>query len=846
MKKEGLTSAEVKKRLVQYGSNELPEIKRFTLLKSFISQFENVLVLLLIAAAVISFLIGETLDGLFIFLIVFLNAFFGVYQEFKAEKALSYLKKITVTTIRVIRDEREQLIDSRGLVPGDLIYLEEGTKIPADCQLVESYHLEVNEASLTGESLPVVKDLKDKERSQLFMGTVVAKGRGYAKVVKTGGETKFGKIAKTLTTIEETKTPLQRKLDVFTKQVGLIGIAASLTVFLLSFIREKKFLESFIFSISLAVAAVPEGLPAVVTITLAIGVERMAKKKAIVRKLNAIEALGSVTLIATDKTGTLTTNQMRVKKIFVEGKIYEAPHYPLLSNKAFSRLVLNGVLCSTASLVEKVDGGSFDVVGDATEGALLMLAEKVGLTPRLIREKWVLKEELPFNPATKRMTVVVDDGKQELVFTKGAPESVLSICSRILIAGNKVLPLDFTRKSQVEAEFEHFARRGLRMIAFSYKKKNEEDLEKNQIFLGFVGIADPIREEVRQAVVKAKEAGIKIVMITGDNHLTAEAVGIEAGIIGEGDDIMTGKQLDDYSDKELLPIIPKVKIFARTTPEHKYRLVKLFQKMGEVVTVTGDGVNDALALKQADVGVAMGITGTDVAKETAHMIITDDNFATLVRAVEEGRNIFNHIKNAIKYLLACNVGEVIYILSAVIFQLPILTPLQLLYINLVTDGLPAIALAFAPNDGNIMKEKPKRIMAVLEKKDFNYVLNIGLMTAILAIISITFPLFFGQQILAKTILFTTIIFVQQFILIDLWLSHRLIFSHLPLLKKPIFIAGFSLPFILHPFLIYSPFFQKVFNLVALDFGDFIWSIFVASFIFIPIEFLKVIRLHNFG
>ncbi|MFN4212694.1 MAG: cation-translocating P-type ATPase, partial [Microgenomates group bacterium] len=778
------------------------------------------------------------LDGIFILLIVFLNAFFGVYQEFKAEKALSYLKKITVTTIRVIRDGRQEQIDSRDLVPGDLIYLEEGTKIPADCQLVESYNLEINEASLTGESLPVAKDPKDKEKSQLFMGTVVAKGRGYAKVLKTGVETKFGRIAKTLTSIEESKTPLQRKLDVFTKQVGLIGIAASLTVFLLSFIREKNFIESFIFSISLAVAAVPEGLPAVMTITLAIGVEAMAKKKAIVRKLNAIEALGSITLIATDKTGTLTTNKMRVKKIFVDGKIYEVPHYPSLSNQAFSQLVLNGVLCSTASLVEKIDGGSFDVVGDATEGALLVMAQKVGLIPDLIREKWVLKKEFSFDSKTKRMTVVVDDGKEELVFTKGAPESILSICSDIIIGG-KVMPLDFKRKSQIESEFEHFARKGLRMIAFSYKRKDGKDLEKNQLFLGFVGIADPIREEVRQAVMKAKEAGIKVVMITGDNHLTAEAVGIEAGIIEEGDDIMIGKQLDDYSDKELLSIIPRVKVFARTNPEHKYRLVKLFQKMGEVVAVTGDGVNDALALKQADVSVAMGITGTDVAKETAHVIITDDNFATLVSAVEEGRNIFNHIKNAIKYLLACNVGEVIYILSAVIFKLPILTPLQLLYINLVTDGLPAIALAFAPNDGNIMREKPKRIMAVLEKKDFTYVFNIGLLTAILAMVSLALPFVFRQQVLTGTILFTTIVVVQQFILIDLWLSHRQIINHLHLLKKPIFLAAFLFPFILHPFLIYSPFFQKVFNLKALDFADFLWSILVAFLILIFIEFLKI-------
>ncbi len=839
MKEKGLTSTEVEKRLLKYGRNELPEVRKFTLLKSFISQFDNVLVILLVAAAAISLLIGEKLDSIFIFLIVILNAFFGVYQEFKAEKALSYLKKITITTVRVIRDGKEQQIDSRELVPGDLIYLEEGAKVPADCRLLDSHNLEVNEASLTGESLPVVKDSKDEKNNEIFMGTVIAKGRGYAQVIKTGAETKFGKIAKTLATIEETKTPLQKKLDLFTRQIGFIGIAASLTVFFLSFIKEKNLWESFIFSISLAVAAVPEGLPAVMTITLAIGVERMAKKKAIVRKLNAIEALGSITLIATDKTGTLTTNQMRVKKVFVDDKVYEAPHYPLLSNHAFSQLVVNGILCSTASLVEKIDHESFDVIGDATEGALLMMGQKVGLIPKLVREKWVLKEERSFDPVTKRMTVVVSDGKEKIVFTKGAPESVLSICSSVLF-GNKILPLDIHRKSQIEKEFERFARQGLRIIAFSFKKKDSKDLEENHTFLGFVGIADPIREEVKEAVAKAKEAGIKTVMITGDNHLTAEAIGIEAGIIEEGDDIMIGKELDNYSDDQLLPIISKVKVFARTTPEHKYRLVKLFQKMKEVVAVTGDGVNDALALKQADVGVAMGITGTDVAKETAHLVVTDDNFATIVSAVEEGRNIFNHIKNAIKYLLACNIGEVIYILTAVIFNLPILTPLQLLYINLVTDGLPAIALAFAPSDKGIMREKPRKVMTILEKKDFKYVFDMGVLTSVLAIVSLTLPFIFNRQLtLMVTVLFTTIIAVQQFILIDLWLSHRLIIPHLHLLKKPIFIAGFLLPFILHPFIIYLPFFFFFFFFVVFVFFFFVWAIFVSFLIFIPLEFLKI-------
>src|SRR3989338_2035773 len=378
--KKALTTKQAEKLLQEYGLNEIKETRKFTLLQSFISQFDNFLTLLLIAAGFVSFFIGEKIDSIFIFLIVILNACFGMYQEFKAEKALSSLKKMTISKIRVIREGKEEEIDSRFLVPGDLAYVEEGTKIPADCQIVQSRHLEINEASLTGESLPVVKSEHDNEANFLFMGTVVAKGRGYAKVLKTGEQTKFGQIAKTLSQIEEVKTPLQKKLEVFTKQIGIIGIIASFAVFFLSFVQDKNALESFLFAVSLAVAAVPEGLPAVMTITLAIGVERMAKKKAIVRKLNAIEALGSITVIATDKTGTLTANQMRVKKIFVENNVYEITNPPLLTNHPFSKIVLNGILCSTAALVTKIDHGKdFDIIGDATEGALLLMAHKVGI-----------------------------------------------------------------------------------------------------------------------------------------------------------------------------------------------------------------------------------------------------------------------------------------------------------------------------------------------------------------------------------------------------------------------------------------------------------------------------------
>mgnify|MGYP005851849471 FL=1 len=429
-----LSNKQAEKLLAQYGKNEIKEEKRFLILKSFINQFNNFLVFLLLAASSISFFIGETLDAIFILAIVILNALFGLYQEYQAEKTLSSLKKITLTKVRVIREGKEIEIDSRFLVPGDILYLEEGGKIPADCQLLQTAHFEVNEASLTGESLPVLKNENDPENNQIFAGTVVARGRAFAKVEKTGTNTRFGQIAKTLKGIKEVKTPLQKKLEVFTKQIGIIGIVASLVVFMLSFIKDKNTLESFILAVSLAVAAVPEGLPAVMTIILSIGVERMAKRKTIVKKINAIETMGSLTLIATDKTGTLTTNQMRVKKIWVDEKMYEAENPPSLTNHPFRKIILAANLCSTASLVKKIDhNNEFDVIGDTTEGALLLLTQQLGIAYENDRQKWKIIDEIAFNSQTKRMTVYVKKDHEEIILTKGAPESILNICGYIQV-----------------------------------------------------------------------------------------------------------------------------------------------------------------------------------------------------------------------------------------------------------------------------------------------------------------------------------------------------------------------------------------------------------------------------
>ena len=855
---KGLTSHQAKQLLIKFGLNVIAEQKKKPLYIKFFEQFNNFLTLLLIGAAIISFLIGEKIDGSLILTIVILNAFFGLYQEIKAEESIAALKKMTVTKIRVIRDGQEVEIESQFLVPGDIIYVEEGTKIPADGKIIETKHLEINESALTGESLPVVK----KSQEEIFSGTIVAKGRGYVEITKIGMNTKFGEIAKNLSTIDRSKTPLQKKLEDLTRQIGLLGIVLSFIVFALSLFRGDGYFPGFLLAVSLAVAVVPEGLPAVMTITLAIGIKKLAEKKAIIRKLSAIEALGSITLIATDKTGTLTTNKMQVKEVFVEDKIYPVEKLPLLSNQAFSYLVLNGILCSSSSLVYVHDHGSWDVLGDPTEGALLYLAQKTGLLIDMVRKEWKIVDEQPFDSVSKMMSVTVENSSKftlrigekssKLTFVKGAPESILAGCNAIQI-GRQIEKLTERKKAQIEEQVEKWARKGLRVLAFAYhpsldgkearfdkglrqtSPNNVMDFLTDQrlTFLGLVAIHDAPRPEVTEAVRKAKGAGIKIVMITGDNEKTAEAVGVVAGIIEEGDEIITGSQLEEYSDQDLLKILPKTKIFARTNPFQKHRIIRLFQQLGEVVAVTGDGVNDAIALKQSDVGVAMGFVGTDVARETADMILTDDNFATLVNAIEEGRNIIKNIKNAIKYLLACNLVEGLSLINALLIGINhLFYPIQLLYINLVTDGLPALSLAFSPKDPNLMSQKPEKEMKLLKSFDQKYILFVGILGTVLVLTSY---FFWG-----KTAAFTVLTLIQPFILIDLWLSHQRVRKNLNLLNKPIFLISFLSPFVLQFLILKFSFVANLFKISPLSTILYIELILFAALIFVGIKGIKKI------
>lgn len=840
----GLSTQQASDFLNQYGLNIISDRKKSNIFIKLFEQFNNFLTILLIIAALISFLIGETIDGALIVAIVFLNGLFGLYQEAKAEQAIEALRKMTIVKVRVLRDGSKQDIDSRYVVPDDIVFVEEGSIIPADSIVVESVNLQVNEAALTGESLPVEKELN----SSVFSGTVVVSGRGVLRVVKTGMQTKFGQIAEKLAVIDETETPLQKKLKKLSQVIGFAGIVLAGVVFILSFFTGSGYFPSFLLAVSIAVAVVPEGLPAVMTITLSLGVKEMSKKRVIVRKLSAIETLGAITLLVSDKTGTMTTNKMKVKEIYLEGKLYSSTSLPSLTNRVFSTMLINGILCSTASLVYVHDHNQVDVLGDPTEGSVLYLSQEAGLLPEMVKKEWTMVKEYSFDSVTKRMTVLAQKGKERMVFTKGSPESILEICSTVL-EGNKTVPLTGLKRKHIEDQIHAFASHGLRVLGFSFKPALDErtdnaSLTSDQTFLGIVAIHDAPRMEVNEAIQKAEEAGIKVVMVTGDNPQTAEAIGVTVGLMREGDEILTGDQLEGYSDEELLALIPRVKIFARTTPFQKHRIVSLYQKMGEIVGVTGDGVNDAIALKQADIGIAMGQMGTDVARESADLVITDDNFATIITAVEEGRNIIKNLRNAVVYLLSCNLAEAVsLVLGLMLGIVNIFYPIQLLYINLVTDGLPALSLAFSPRDEASMRRKPMRELELLGKKQLWFIAITGIFASITVLIGY---FVFEPEGLGRAAAFTILTLAQSFVLIELWLSHQSIRKHLHRLFTPFFIVVFSIPFLLQFLIVRIDFLAGLLKVKTVSIGAYFSFAVFAFFILVGIKSAKKLFRDSFS
>jgi Ca2+-transporting ATPase len=870
----GLGQDDVEKRIRQYGFNELKEKPAETLLQKLLKQLNDFLVIILIVASIVSGLVGEISDALVIIAIVVVNAILGIIQEGKAEKALEALKRMSAPNARVCREGHIEIIPARSLVPGDIVLIEAGDSIPADMRLIESVNLKIDEASLTGESVPVEKDaakIFDAEMSigdrvnMVYMSTIATYGRGKGIVVDTGTTTEIGKIAAVIQSFEDETTPLQLKLNQLGKWLGLACLAICLLVFLIGFLRQGHILEMFLVAVSLAVAAIPEGLPAVVTIVLAIGMKRMAQKNAIIRKLLAVETLGCVTVICSDKTGTLTQNEMTVVKIYSGGTIYrvtgngynpsgeffaDEAKIELADDSDGKLLLLSGVLCNDAVLeLKDAAENSWGIIGDPTEGALVVAGIKAGLDRTRLNEKYRRIAELPFDSKRKMMTTFHQGLAPEKVvaFTKGAPDIILKQCSRIVAKG-VVQPLtDEWRRENIRVNSE-FACNALRVLAFTYREYeqlpdtiNSETVEKDLIFLGLLGMIDPARKEAAEAIKVCKEAGIKPVMITGDYRDTAVAIAKDLGLAAENAAVMTGADLDRISDDELLDKAGEVSVYARVSPEHKVRIVEILKRRGQVTAMTGDGVNDAMALKRSDIGVSMGITGTDVAKETADIILMDDNFATIVAAVKEGRIIYSNIRKFIFYLLSCNVGEILVVFISILLNLPIpLLPIQLLWLNLVTDSFPALALGTENGDPNIMKQKPRDKHEPILNKSMVIgvgVQSIAILAAVLAAYVWALHKYSGGiaaitergLYMARTIAFTTLISAELFRAYSGRSEHYSIFK-IGVFSNRILVWASAVSFGLLAAVLYIPFLQPIFKTFALSWHD--WTI-VCGFCIIP-------------
>lgn len=695
---EGLAEKEVFALQEKYGKNTVEFEKKSYVFLLLFSQFKNVISLILLLAIVFSIFIGDFIDAFFIFLVLVVNGLFGFIQEYRAQKTIEKLKELVSPTAHVIRDSREKEIDAREIVLGDIIVLREGDKIPADGKLITDVLMEVDEAVLTGESMPVEK----KNGNDLFSGTFLVKGRGYLKVESIGFETRLGKIAAEIEKTKKPRFPLAENLSHLGTRLALVAAFMSFLLVPIGLFQGREIREIVLIAVSIAVAMIPEGLPLVVTIALAVGAYRMVKRKTIVRKMSAIETLGATNIILCDKTGTITANKMAVKKFWISNK----EKLPLLLRAA--------VLGNTANLALEEDSKGFEVLGDSTDGAMLLFAKSHNKNIEEFRTEGKVIEEKPFNPDTKIIEVVWEKNGEKHTFVRGAPESILK--------------LDGTG-GLAHKELELYAKEGLRAIAFGHKKQGDKKFS----FLGIVGIYDPPREEARQAIKEAQSAGIKIIMVTGDNPLTARSIAEDVGLITPGELVLTHDEVETITDEELASLLPKTRIFARMVPSDKLRLVRLYQKLGSVVAVTGDGVNDALALSEANIGVAMGETGTDVAKEASDIVITDDNLYTIVKAIEEGRGIFDNIVKVVVFLLSTNLTEFFLIFFSIISGLPIpLSPTQILWINLVSDGAPAMALATDVKRHGLLSRKPRNVEEqILNWKRLKNILGITLVFSFL-------------------------------------------------------------------------------------------------------------------
>ena len=845
----GLTSAEALARLERYGPNELEEEARVTPLKILARQFASFLTIILIVAAAISFVLGEALDGGAIAVIIVLNAILGFIQEYRAERALEALRELAAPNARVRRDGEQEVVAAIDVVPGDIVLLEAGDQIPADGRLMEVISLQADESVLTGESVPSDKfvralpeetALADRE-NMVYSGTTITYGRGTAVVTATGMATEFGKIAEHIQQADDETTPLQLKLRNLGIILASLVLAICAVLFGIQLLKGREILESFFMAVALAVSAVPEGLPAVVTVALALGVRTMSSRNAIVRRLASVETLGSTTVICTDKTGTLTRDEMTVRSLLIGGEAYEVtgsgyepvgeimrdgvPIDPARDGR-LGMLLRIGALCNRASLSRKE---KWTIVGDPTEGALLALAAKGGIWRAELLQGAPLVSEIPFDSIRKRMTTIHRRDDDVEAYVKGAPEVILELSSHVLRSGGAE-PLRSDEREEMLESVRTMAGQGLRVLGMAYRAVtlpadlSSEEVEQNLTFVGVAGMMDPPRGEVREAISTTKRAGIRTVMITGDHALTARAIAEQIGLLSSGARVITGPELDEMSDEDLDRIAEDIAVCARSSPDHKVRILQALKQRGHVVAMTGDGVNDAPALKQADIGISMGITGTEVTKQAADIVLADDNFATIVGAIEQGRGIYDNIRKFVRLLLSTNLDEILLITTATLLGLPLpMLAIQILWVNIVSDGLPALALSFDPYEPDLMERKPRS----RNEGIFHGMLAFILAAAAIDFLAETVLLLvwhrtqFVDLARLRTIIFTSTIMFEMFFVFNARSETHSVFRTNPF-RNRLLVGAVGLTILLQIAVIYLPFLQPVFGTVSLTVRD--WAI----------------------
>jgi Ca2+-transporting ATPase len=855
----GLTHAEASKRLAEYGLNELQAARRISPWRILLEQLKNILILILLAATVASAFLGHAIEAIAITVIVFFAVFLGFVQEYRAERAIEALRKMAAPTASGIRDGKEVELPARELVPGDVFLLRAGDKVPADARLFESVNLQVEEAPLTGESVPIEKHAAPiseeaaigDRKNMVHAGTAATYGRGRAVVVETGMSTEFGKIARMIQTIESGKTPLQKNLNRLGHTLARAAFVIVALIVAVGLFRGTPFIEMLIFGIALAVAVVPEALPAVVTISLALGVQRMVKRNALIRRLPAVETLGSTSVICSDKTGTLTKDEMTVRRVFVGGEMLEvsgAGYEPrgqfsydgsaIAPTESLKWMLQAAALASDAVVTYSDADKRWQIKGDPTEGALVVAAAKAGLEKSDLDAQFPRTGEIPFTSETKRMTTLHTAADGGVAYSKGAPETIIGSCAREFKESGSVA-LEAAGRERILEAARRMAEDALRVLAIAVKPDaTMENAERDMTFLGLVGMIDPPRPEAKTAIEKCEQAGIKVVMITGDHPVTAQAVARELGILTRGR-VVTGAELEGISDEALETEVEQIDVYARVSPAHKLRVVEALQKRRHIVAMTGDGVNDAPALKRADIGVAMGITGTDVSKEAAAMTLTDDNFASIVAAVEEGRGIFDNCKKYLMFLLSANTSEIVLMAGAALLGLPMpLTAVQILYVNLATDGLPALALAVDPPERDIMLRKPRNPRAgIFTRPVVTLMLAGGLWSAAVNLCLFAWALGSGYSSeQAMTMTFVSLVLIQFFMAYN-FRSERLSLLYKPFANKwlNLAVAWELLPLAA---VLYVPFMQEAFSTYGLQYPEWAAILIAASTIFPIMELVK--------